>query len=153
MFAYISENHPFYNLKKIDIDNLDNKDIWFLDEGNCFQNQVISICRINYQVQTSQNLIYRSNSIESLRRIVENKNGITFIPELATINIPSELEDLVKEISGTPPVREISLVTPKNYSKERQVAALKEIILKSVPRRMLATPESWLVFDSNLKIK
>jgi LysR family transcriptional regulator, hydrogen peroxide-inducible genes activator len=151
-YAYISENHPLFHLEIVDIDDIKSQEIWFLEEGNCFQNQVNSICRINSNNQTAQNLKYRSNSIESLRRIVENQNGITFIPELATINIPSELEDLIKEIAGTQPVREISLVTPKNYSKERQVAALKSIVLKSIPKRMLIKPNSWVV-DTQLHIK
>ena len=151
-FAYISENHPWFDEEKIDVDEISEEDIWYLEEGNCFQNQVNSICKINYQKQTAQNLIYRSSSIESLRRIVENKSGITFIPELATINIPSEQEELIKEFSGEQPVREISLVMSKNYAKERQVSALKKIILASIPKRMLEKPGGWIV-DTLLKIK
>lgn len=92
-----------------------------------------------------QNLIYHSNSIESLRRIVENKKGITFIPELATIDIPAEYEDLIKDFASNQPYREISIVTSKRYTKERQVAALHKIIRQSVPKRMLKKPDSWIV--------
>jgi LysR family hydrogen peroxide-inducible transcriptional activator len=77
---------------------------------------------------------------------------VTFIPELATINIPSELEELIKEFSGEQPVREISLAVPKNYSKERQIAALKTVIVNSIPHRMLNKAKSWVV-DTQLKIK
>jgi LysR family transcriptional regulator, hydrogen peroxide-inducible genes activator len=151
-FAYVSENHLWFRNDKVDVEKIREEDVWYLEEGNCFQNQVNSICKINYQQQKGQNLVYRSSSIESLRRIVENKNGITFIPELATINIPSELEDLIKEFTGKQPVREISLVIPKNYSKERQVSALKGIVQKSVPKRMLSRPAGWIV-DTQLAIK
>lgn len=151
-YTYISENHELYKKDSVDIHEIDDSDIWYLEEGNCFQNQVNSICKINIQKKTSQNLVYRSSSIESLRRVVENKNGITFIPELATLNIPSELEEMVKEISGEQPVREISLVTPRNYSKKRQVEALKNVILKSIPKRMQVKPDSWIV-DTELDIK
>ncbi|MCG6190422.1 hydrogen peroxide-inducible genes activator [Maribellus maritimus] len=151
-YAYISEDHQLFDRKKINIDELSEEEIWYLEEGNCFQNQVNSICKINYQKKTSQNLIYRSSSIESLRRIVENKNGITFLPELATINIPSELEELIKEFSGEQPVREISLVVSKNYSKKRQIAALKKVILDSIPQRMINQPESWVV-DTLVQVK
>lgn len=150
-YTYISENHELYKQDSVDIHEINDSDIWYLEEGNCFQNQVNSICKINIQKKTSQNLVYKSSSIESLRRIVENKNGITFIPELATLNIPSELEEMVKEISGEQPVREISLVTPRNYSKERQVEALKNVILKSIPKRMQERPDSWIV-DTELDI-
>ena len=71
-FAYISPNHTLYNKKEIKLADLDEEEIWYLEEGNCFQNQVNSICKINYQEQAQKNLVYRSNSIESLRRIVEN---------------------------------------------------------------------------------
>lgn len=151
-YAYVSERHEFFKQDKINIDDLKEEDVWYLEEGNCFQNQVNSICKINYQKQTSQPLVYRSSSIESLRRIVENENGITFVPELATVNIPSELEDLIKEFTDDQPVREISLVVPKNYSKKRQITALKEVIKTSIPKRMTRLPEGWVV-DTLLEIK
>ena len=150
-FAYVSENHPWFKNNKVDVEKIKEEEVWYLEEGNCFQNQVNSICQIN-QKKNRQNLVYRSSSIESLRRIVEYKNGITFIPELATINVPSELEELIKEFTGDQPVREISLVVSKNYSKERQVAALKGMIQKSIPKRMLARPKGWIV-DTQLEIK
>ncbi len=151
-YAYVSEHHRLFRNEKINVDKLNEEEIWYLEEGNCFQNQVNSICKINYQKKTSQHLVYRSSSIESLRRIVENENGVTFIPELATINIPSELEELIKEFSGEQPVREISLAVLKNYSKERQISALKKIIQKSIPQRMVNKP-SGRVVDTLLKIK
>lgn len=150
-FAYVSEKHPQFSNKTLDINNIPEADIWYLEEGNCFQNQVNSICQVNLQKLKSQNLIYRSNSIESLRRIVENKHGITFVPELATINIPSEQEELVKPISGLTPVREISMVTTRNNPKERQILALKETILQSIPKRMHKKPKG-AVIDTNIRV-
>ncbi|RIH64924.1 hydrogen peroxide-inducible genes activator [Mariniphaga sediminis] len=150
-FAYVSEKHPQFNRDSLDMDELQECDIWYLEEGNCFQNQVNSICKINFQKKNAQNLIYKSNSIESLRRIVENKHGVTFIPELATINIPSEQEELVKTIGGTTPVREISLVTTKLTPKAKQIAALKKVIIQSVPKRMRQKPQGWVV-DTDIRI-
>ncbi len=34
---------------RIKIDEIDDGDIWYLEEGNCFQNQVNSICKIDIQ--------------------------------------------------------------------------------------------------------
>ena len=150
-FAYVSEKHPQFKRDSLDMDKLQECDIWYLEEGNCFQNQVNSICKINFQKKNAQNLIYKSNSIESLRRIVENKHGVTFIPELATINIPSEQEELVKTIGGTTPVREISLVTTKLTPKAKQIAALKKVIIQSVPKRMRQKPQGWVV-DTDIRI-
>ncbi len=151
-FAYVSERSQLFSKSKLNIRKLKDEDIWYLEEGNCFQNQVNSICRVSRKKPDEHNLVYKSNSIESLRRIVENQNGITFIPELATINIPSELEDLIKEIEGDQPVREISLATVKNMARERQVNALKKTILKTIPKRMTVKPDGWVV-DTQLQVK
>ena len=99
-FLYVSEKHPLCERNKIDISIINTNDLWYLQEGNCFQNQVNSICQLANNLYSGQAFTYRSNSIESLRRIVESKSGMTFIPELATIEIPVEYEDFVKEIEG-----------------------------------------------------
>ena len=144
-FAYVSEKNAFFNADSIKIDEIDESEIWYLEEGNCFQNQVNSICNIIPKQTNERQLIYRSSSIDSLRRIVENESGITFIPELATINIPSEHEDMIKNFTDVQPVREISIITLKKHPKERQIKALKTIIEESIPKRMLAKPDAWIV--------
>ncbi|WP_340114967.1 LysR family transcriptional regulator [Maribellus mangrovi] len=144
-FAYVSEKHDWFKNSTINLDELDENDIWYLEEGNCFQNQVNSICNITQKKQSGRNLLYRCNSIDSLRRIVENESGITFIPELATINIPSEQEEMIKDFEQVQPVREISIITLKKHTKERQIGALKSAIISSIPKRMLIKPDTWIV--------
>ena len=151
-FAYVSERFWLFNNPKLNISKLKDDDIWYLEEGNCFQNQVNSICKVGSKKSLEHNLVYKSNSIESLRRIVENQNGVTFIPELATLNVPPDLEDLIKEVEGDQPVREISLAIVKNMARERQVSALKKVILKTIPKRMTKKPNDWIV-DTKLRIK
>jgi LysR family hydrogen peroxide-inducible transcriptional activator len=144
-YAYLSDEHALFEQDSININSIEEGDVWYLEEGNCFQNQVNSICQINPQKKNKQQLVYHSNSIESLRRIVENRSGLTFIPELATINIPPGQEELIKEIVPTEPVREISLITAKRFAKERQVKALQEVIKSSIPARMLKQPKAGTV--------
>ncbi len=144
-YAYVSVKHPLASSEKLDVDEVDKNDIWYLEEGNCFQNQVNSICKINYQKKAAQQLVYRSSSIESLRRIVEHECGVTFVPELATINIPAEQEEMIKELTKEEPAREISMVTVKKPARERQVAALQTVIRESIPKRMQQKPEGWIV--------
>ena len=144
-FAYLSEDHELSSHESVDIQKIEQQEIWYLEEGNCFQNQVNSICKLNPQKQNKQKLVYHSNSIESLRRIVEFKSGLTFIPELATINIPAEQEELIKKIAPHEPVREVSLITAARFAKERQVSALIKTIEKSIPSRMLKQPKGGVI--------
>ncbi len=144
-FLYVSEQHPLYKKEEINITEINLNELWYLQEGNCFQNQVDSICQLADQTDKSQHLVYRSNSIESLRRIVESKNGITFIPELATINIPADLEDLIKPLGDNSPLREISIVTTPENTKQRQVDALTETIRQNIPKPMRIKPNGFIL--------
>lgn len=134
-FLYVSEKHELYAEDSVDLEKVDLKEMWYLEEGNCFQNQVNSICHYSQQPHEEQNLVYLSNSIEALCRVVENSSGITFIPELATLSVDSDKEDMIKEIADAP-VREISLVTTKLSKSDRLVHILLEKALAVIPNKM-----------------
>lgn len=149
-FLYVSDVHPFFGLDEVKASDINQKELWYLSEGNCFQNQANAICPIN-NPESSGQLRYVSNSIESLRRIVESKNGVTFIPELATISIPAELEELVKPIASPTPYREISLALSRLHSKERLVQVFKETLLRNIPDRMKRKPDG-IGLDTKIRI-
>ncbi|MCB0806614.1 MAG: hydrogen peroxide-inducible genes activator [Bacteroidales bacterium] len=150
-YLYVSDKHPLFENKEIDTNSLDTEDIWYLKEGNCFQNQVNAICRLAGKPTKGENLVYSSNSIESLRRIVETRKGITFIPELATLGVASEYEDLIKPLSGEQPVREISLVQARKGWKSRLVEAFLQTSMAAIPERMKTKPKQNIV-DTELRI-
>ena len=150
-FLYVSGKHPLSERNKIDISSINTNDLWYLQEGNCFQNQVNSICQLANNLYSGQTFTYRSNSIESLRRIVESKSGMTFIPELATIEIPVEYEDFVKEIEGEAPYREISIALSRQYTKKRLVDAFISVALDHIPKRMQSKPNKGLIMSSEIK--
>lgn len=151
-FLYVSGKHPLAAAAAVDLKTFDPDEIWYLEEGNCFQNQVNSLCNLSEKPRKNQRLTYRSNSLESLRHIVESRKGATFLPELATIDIPSESEELVKPVKGTQPVREISLALSKMHNKERLTEAFVKVVLENIPSRMRIKPESPVV-DTLLKVK
>ena len=65
---------------------------------------------------------------------------MTFIPELATLNVPSEFEDLIKPFEDPVPTREISFVYLKSSGLKKLVRALMEVILDTIPKRMKEQP-------------
>ena len=139
-FLYISDQHPLYIEDSIDIENLSVEDLWLLVEGNCFRNQVEYICNQGREHRFGDNFRYESSSIDSLRRIVEHRQGITFLPELATLSIPAEQEEMIKEIKGQKPVREISMVMVPPFIKQRLVKKLSKEILANIPTYMKEKP-------------
>ncbi len=139
-FLYVAENHPLYKQSRIKREEISTDELWYLTEGNCFQNQINSVCAIPSFESVSGSFRYVSSSIESLKRIVESQGGITFIPELATLNVSSEYEDLIKPFEDPIPTREISLVYLKNIGLKKLVRALMGVILDTVPKRMKKVP-------------
>lgn len=139
-FLYVAESHPLYKQPRIKRHEIATDQLWYLTEGNCFQNQINSVCAIPSFESVSSSFRYVSSSIESLKRIVESQGGITFIPELATLNVSSEYEDLIKPFEDPIPTREISLVYLKNTGLKKLVRAFMEVILGTIPKRMKERP-------------
>jgi len=134
---FVSEQHPLYQEEVIDISKIDSDDLWLLSEGNCFRDQVNNICGLSKNDIGDPALNYKTNNIESLCRIVEFQGGVTFIPELSTLHIGPQREDLLKPISKQNPVREISLVYLPNTQQNTNIANLAEVIKNNIPSHML----------------
>lgn len=134
---FVSSQHPLYQKEEIDIKEVPLEDVWLLSEGNCFRDQVNNICKLSKRANKQELFFYESSSIESLCRIVEFKGGITFLPELTTVQFGEDRLDLVKEITGAERVREISLVHLPNHVRVRDMEVFSEIVKRNVPKSLL----------------
>lgn len=134
---FVSHEHKLYSHEKIAVDLIPPEDVWLLKEGNCFRDQVDNICEISKRTFTRGQFIFESNSIESLCRIVEFKGGITFLPELSTMHVDSDREDMIKELSGEKRVREISLLHLPNHVRSADLIKFGEVIKNNLPRNMI----------------
>ncbi len=134
-YTYISPEHPLFSKEALDFADLTVENVWLLDEGNCFRNQVINICHADTS-QDSSSLSYQSGSIESLKKIVESRAGLTLIPELAIRNLPKRNQTYLRPFRFSTPVRQVSLVTSRSFVKKRLIDRLKEEILDHIPDKM-----------------
>lgn len=133
--TYISKNSKLYKKKAIDADDLEDENIWLLNEGHCMRSQVLNICRSTKQNRL-QGLTYNTGSVETLIRMVDMNNGATLLPELALEELNSKQLSKVRHFKSPEPVREISLATHKNFIKKRMLNALKDEILAVIPKTM-----------------
>lgn len=133
--SYISKNSKLYKKKAVDADDLADENIWLLNEGHCMRTQVLNICRStkNNRIQA---LTYNTGSVETLIRMVDVNNGATLLPELALGELGAKQLTKVRYFKSPEPVREISLVTHKNFIKKRMLNALREEILATIPKHM-----------------
>jgi LysR family hydrogen peroxide-inducible transcriptional activator len=99
------------------------------------RNQVLNICRSTKEKRL-QSLTYNTGSVETLIRMVDINDGATLLPELALGELTAKQLNKVRYFKSPEPVREISLVTHKNFIKKRMLNALKEEVLSIIPKTM-----------------
>ena len=134
--AYVSRKEKLFNKKYILADDIDVHSLWLLEEGHCLRNQVMNLCALQKDASIEKHFDYAAGSIETLKHFVDKNGGITLLPELATYTMSSAKKNMLRYFKSPAPVREISLVTLKTFSKTRLIDILKEIIMESLPPQM-----------------
>ncbi len=148
-YLYLSDK-SIGDSNEMKLEEIPYNNLWLLDEGNCFRDQVNDLCDLN-KVRKEKNFIYRSNSIDSLIRMVDMMGGVTILPELSTLSLSGEQEANLKSISGIKKVREISLIVTKHYDKRRFITKLEEYIKSNIPKHMIEKDQFEIV-DPNIHL-
>jgi len=136
MMAYVSKKNAVYEKTYLLPQDIDPNKLWLLEEGHCFRSQIVNLCELKKISKESSHFEYEAGSIETLRRMVELNDGITIIPELATLDMPLRQTQLIRHFRRPVPMREVSLVVHRNYVKEKLIEVLKEEILQKVPEKI-----------------
>lgn len=131
-FYFYSSNKQ--NDKTLTLKNLDYENLWLLNEGNCFRDQINNFCDLN-EIRKGKRFVYRSNSIDALIRIVDIKGGVTILPELTTLSLSVEQEENIMAIGNK--AREIGIINRKNNSKQRFASSLIASIKANIPSTLL----------------
>ena len=127
--VYLNKKHHLNSKELVTPQDLTPNDLWLLDEGHCFRNQVLNICENKKKINPTEGGFYfQSGSIETLKKLVSKSFGYTLIPELALNS-----NDLVKRFTEPELVREVSLVVHNSFTKERLLGNLRKEIVKCVP--------------------
>src|SRR3982750_1229473 len=119
--AYVSKTSKLYKKKTIDPDDIDMEEIWVLNEGHCMREQVLNICQRRKATQGFKHFEYNTGSVETLKRMVDQNNGATILPELALADLTDKQLDRVRYFKTPEPAREVSIVIQKNYLKRRMI--------------------------------
>ena len=136
MYAYVSPKHPWIALRDICLDEVKSGELWLLKEEHCFRSQAIQVCATD-EKELEDNFVFESGSLETLKRLVEEFNGLTILPELATLHLTAKQRKLLKPFRKKQPSRQISIITSRHYIKKHLITALKEEILKKTPAQIL----------------
>lgn len=135
-FAYVAREEPLFDRKIVRTSDLTGEQLWLLDEGHCFRDQLVRFCQLK-AARVSQ-LTYRLGSMETFMRMVENGKGVTFIPELSVLQLNESQKELVRPFAIPCPTRQIVMLTDRNFIRHTLLETLVREIQSSVPPQMLA---------------
>ena len=135
-FAYVSREDALFNNEVIRTSDLNGEQLWLLDEGHCFRDQLVRFCQMK-SARASQ-LAYHLGSMETFMRMVESGKGVTFIPELAVLQLGDAQKALVRSFAIPCPTRQVVLLTNKNFIRHTLLEVLVKEIKLSVPKEMLS---------------
>jgi LysR family hydrogen peroxide-inducible transcriptional activator len=133
--AYLSKSSSLINKKNLQASDINLDDLWLLNEGHCMRNQILNICK-RKKSDDLKPFEYNTDSVETLKRMVEMNNGITLLPELSISDFSVKQLDRVRYFKSPEPTREISIVTHRNFLKRKLILALEKEILDAIPKRM-----------------
>jgi len=135
-FAYVSREDALFNNEVIRTSDLNGEQLWLLDEGHCFRDQLVRFCQMK-SARASQ-LAYHLGCMETFMRMVESGKGVTFIPELAVLQLGDAQKELVRSFAIPCPTRQVVLLTNKNFIRHTLLEVLVKEIKLSVPKEMLS---------------
>lgn len=134
-YAYVAEGDALFGNSSIKTSDLAGEYLWLLDEGHCFRDQLVKFCQLKSAIRSKKS--YNLGSIETFMRIVESGKGVTFIPELAMLQLSDAQRRLVKPFALPVPTREIVMMTAPGFIRTTLLQLLIDDIRASVPEEML----------------
>lgn len=136
--VYFSKGHPLLDKKMIDEKDLSVDDVLLLNEGHCFREQSLALCRSKKQFGgTDRSFTFESGSLETLKKLVDQGENFTLLPWLATIDVQDKKR--LRIFSDPVPTREVSIIHGPHFQRKALLKALIESIKKNLPEGLSTT--------------
>ncbi len=125
--GYVPNNHRLAPHQQLGTEDLDVSDILLLQDGHCFRDGVINLCK-SPKNQQDEHFKIESGSFETLVSLSDEGMGMTLLPYLNTLELDEKKRQQLKPFRNPSPAREISLIYHKSELKIQITEALKEVI-------------------------
>ena len=134
--GYVPKNHRLASEVELTTDHLDVNDILLLQDGHCFREGVINLCKAS-KSKLGEQFKIESGSFETLVSLADEGMGMTLLPYLNTLHLEEDKKTNLKTFKNPVPAREISLIYHKSELKIQITDALREVI-SSIVRGAIA---------------
>ncbi|RKT00335.1 LysR family hydrogen peroxide-inducible transcriptional activator [Flavobacterium sp. 123] len=125
--AYIPESHHTFQKEEIEVSDLNLDEILLLQDGHCFRDGIINLCKNNPRNEINHFQI-ESGSFETLIKLADEGLGTTLLPYLHTLDLKESDKLKLRHFKEPKPAREVSLIFPKSELKIHIIDALRTTI-------------------------
>lgn len=125
--SYIPKGHRLHSNKKIEVVDLDINDMLLLEDGHCFRDGVLNLCKA-FKSNSDEVFQLESGSIETLIKLSNEGLGMTLLPYLHTLDINDKEKENLHYFNEPSPAREVSLIYHKSELKMQIIEALQDVI-------------------------
>lgn len=125
--AYFPENNEYSNKEEIQISDLKLDEILLLQDGHCFRNSIINLCKKD-SFSSDSKFQLESGSFETLIKLADEGLGTTLLPYLHTLDLNEKNKSKLRQFAEPKPAREVSLIYPKTELKIHIINALRDTI-------------------------
>lgn len=125
--AYIPENNAVFQKEEIEIDDLNINEILLLQDGHCFRDGILNLCK-NRNEDGLKSFQIESGSFETLIKLADEGLGTTLLPYLHTLDLKESDKSKLRHFKEPKPAREVSLIYPKSELKIQIIDALRNTI-------------------------
>lgn len=125
--AYVPQNHRLFNHKELNTDDLDLEDMLLLEDGHCFRDGVINLCKVSKDYGDDHFSI-ESGSFETLLKLANEGLGMTLLPYLHAQDVHEKEKMYFKNFTDPTPAREVSLIYHRSELKMQIIEALRNTI-------------------------
>jgi LysR family hydrogen peroxide-inducible transcriptional activator len=134
MFLYLHPDHDLNKYKHINVGLLKAEEMWLLEEGHCFRDDIVRVCQMQRQLKKRpQNLDLKVGNLETLKYLVESNFGYTLLPNMATLRMSKHEKKFLRGLDKPVPKRPVYICCRRKYLKRKAIEALEKAILDSVP--------------------
>ncbi len=124
--AYVPQNHRLFAKEIINAKDLQLDDLLLLQDGHCFRDNVINLCKSTKTNDTRFQL--ESGSFETMIQLANEDLGMTLLPYLHTLTLKEKEKKQLRNFNEPPPARAISLIFYKSQLKIHLIEALQQVI-------------------------
>ncbi|AXT54213.1 LysR family transcriptional regulator [Aquimarina sp. MMG015] len=125
--GYIPPSHRLNKKNKIDISDLDIDDMLLLEDGHCFRDGIVNLCKTQKSYD-EDHFQLESGSFETLVKLSNEGLGMTLLPYLHTLDINDKEKGNLHFFNEPSPAREVSLIFHKSELKMQIIEALHSTI-------------------------